>query len=434
MRFSISVLCFVSQVLGQLPAYTGPYGVGLIDVEVPGNGATFSNYTLKGTDQRAFYLETVLTSIYYPTAKDYANASQAPHPWLPRPLEVIAEGFAKAGGFGDPSVILAGLQVLGGNVTIPAQVDAPLSPDGGAFPVIVFSHGDTSLSTWYSIFCGELASRGNVVVAIQHRDGTSAGTVIRPKDGQERNLTYLRPEDVEPVPSELNLTMVKRTFRQGEVHEVVQMIEAINDGGGGGTYRSNSRNEGRDLANWKGRLDLTHLVASGHSFGATSTMDSLGGELTLVDSFTASIVFDPGKLSGPLNRNVSVPLLVADSLEWSLIPALLDGQNHFDLVKRIAEDSLQKTNGSWFMTNLGTAHVSVSDAPILAGDLITAFDSGAGNATIDPQVALQRYIDVSANFLQFLKDGSRNGILASEVTHPFFVNESGRDWVVHVAP
>jgi len=57
-------------------------------------------------------------------------------------------------------------------------VSEPLSPDGAGLPIVVFSHGMAGMRTSYSHYCGELASRGYVVAAIEHRDGSGPGSVV----------------------------------------------------------------------------------------------------------------------------------------------------------------------------------------------------------------------------------------------------------------
>lgn len=99
-----------------------------------------------------------------------------------------------------------GLWALVGGTKIPAHVDVPLhdgpiileTPDAltstmdtfAGFPVMVFSHGMASSRTQYTQYCGELASRGYVVAAIEHRDGSGPGTVIKNSSGGERTLLH----------------------------------------------------------------------------------------------------------------------------------------------------------------------------------------------------------------------------------------------------
>jgi platelet-activating factor acetylhydrolase len=146
-----------------------------------------------------FQLETVLFSIYYP-APDGAEATKPNRTWVPRPIDLVARGLStylnSNGSPTSPQLIGIGLQALAGNIQIPAAVDVPLTDTDGKLPVLVFSHGDATLRTWYSQYCGELASRGYVTVAIEHRDGSGPGTYVLREDGSRKNVTYITPEQL----------------------------------------------------------------------------------------------------------------------------------------------------------------------------------------------------------------------------------------------
>jgi platelet-activating factor acetylhydrolase len=58
-----------------------------------------------------------------------------------------------------------------------------------------------------------------------------------------------------------------------------------------------------------------------------------------------------------LNTNVSVPILIADSQGWSQTPTHFYGQDHFSVVKSIAETSQNRTGTAWFMTLRMLPHI-----------------------------------------------------------------------------
>lgn len=231
-------------------------------------------------------------------------------------------------------------------------------------------------------------------------------------------------------------------FRQAEVEETFSVLQSLNAGRGQQIYQNNSRNEGQYLSSFVNRLDLTALVMGGHSFGATLALQALSDSLIPAK---AGLAFDPGKSSGPLNSNFSQSVLIPDSESWSAEPSEFYGKQHFDVVKEIAQSALNRTGSSWFMTLLGTAHTSITDAPLLvASSLLGFFDPTSVNVTLgNPKTNIWQYVTVSIEFFDFLSNGTRSGILASGVTAPEFVainlNTSDAQglfdgWEIHVAP
>lgn len=75
-------------------------------------------------------------------------------------------------------------------------------------------------------------------------------------------------------------------LRLAEIEEAYEVIRRINDGEGAEIATKNLRRkyfksssthglEGVDWAAWKGRVQMDHVVAAGHSFGAATVVDML---------------------------------------------------------------------------------------------------------------------------------------------------------------
>ncbi len=189
--FSLLLPVSISQ---SLPSYSGPYGVGLVDIEVPvQNPRTITNTTFTSNGQPAWFLQTVFFSLYYPIAPG-TNSSAPPHPWIGDPVDCVAAGivlYANSSSLTDDLVSTA-LNSVAGSVNIPAQADTPLANGTSPFPVLLFSVGDISLRTWYSQYAGLLAANGVVTAVIEHRDGSLACSVVEEKGQPNRTVQYIQ--------------------------------------------------------------------------------------------------------------------------------------------------------------------------------------------------------------------------------------------------
>lgn len=457
-----------------LPPYNGTYGVGVIDVEVPvSKPQNLTDTTLKSNGQPAFevrhlpsshyprcssalQLQTVLFTLFYPISES-TKSSDPPHFWLTRPIDLVANGIvSQLSGDIDPALVIGGLESIAANLTIPAQPDVDLLSDG-KFPVIVFSHGDASLGTWYSMFNGEIASNGAVVAVMQHRDGSSPGTQVNMTGSPIRNVTAFSVDDVNPKMNDTEFRIRQRDMRQAELEAAVQVLQQINSGDGDQVYKNNSRGEGQSLSDWKGRLDFDHLFISGHSFGAASALQALDGAPSKAIPANAGVVYDPGEASGPLNSNVPVPIAIVNSEELDATPFnFSDGQSYFDLMKGIAEGSLKTTNESYFMTlgeclsghqstaanasAVGSIHVSITDLPLITTNIISFFDNYTTKTPLAPTTALSQLVNVTNEFIAQVVNGTRTGVIAEDATHAEYKTGLSNDtvqqdpWEIHVAP
>ena len=92
------------RMLRALPRYSGPYSVGIVDIEVPvEQPRVFSHITRK--KRHLLQLETVLFSIYYPAALGSSTGGPSSdrglwsrRPWLPKPRGEVAKGYGQFAG------------------------------------------------------------------------------------------------------------------------------------------------------------------------------------------------------------------------------------------------------------------------------------------------------------------------------------------------
>lgn len=492
-----ALLCFVRGVpllASPLPPYSGPYGVGAVDVEVAlDKPRRVSETVFRSSGEPAFEHRTTLFTVYYPVDRS-VRERRTRHDWFARPIGLTAAGYAKyahVNNFLVRPVFTFALWLVAGGITIPAKVDAPLlgtpatvkteeaewtedelprgelrkreeeEEDPERFPVMVFSHGDASSRRDYTHYIGELASRGYVVAAVEHRDGSCPGSLMRIKGEEDRQLLHFKEAELlsdPPMDTEKH-KQEQLAFRDAEILETISILRAINSGQGDEIFSRNSRAEGTHLRSWAGRLDLGNLTIGGHSFGATGALQALKHAPSAINPAIGGVILDPGKQSGPLNALIDVPLLIVHSNSWSKQHSVFYNRPHFDTVKDLALSVLRRIPGhsSWFLTSIGTSHPSVSDAPLIE-PLLLSWTTGA---SLNVKEALGEYVRVTDDFWHFLRTtrsvnssltdgevhrGEMRGILAEKVTHEQygewvskerkaeFPQSLAKLWQVHVSP
>jgi len=167
----------------EFPPYTGPYKVGSVDVEIP----TSQLESPGPSDGPCTDLPTVAFRIFYPARQE---STQKGVKWIPQPQREYVGAYARFLGAGSAfSQVFSVLPQLLYYISIPVHQNADiLEPPTKSkrWPVIMFSHGLGGSRNAYSHICGSLASHGVVVVAPDHRDGSSPISFVNtPEDKQK---------------------------------------------------------------------------------------------------------------------------------------------------------------------------------------------------------------------------------------------------------
>ncbi|KAK5197827.1 hypothetical protein LTR47_000051 [Exophiala xenobiotica] len=479
---------------GKLPKYSGPYQVGTIDLEVPAKEPrTFSHITRQKVHPIA--LETVLMTIYYPAHYDTVSELKTSRfgqkfrpTWLTRPRDQISRGYGRFASLPE-SLTEVFFFCTSWFTKLPAYKNARLAdhwplqntastdhrkherrvgeppedgPNKPKFPLVIFSHGLGGTRTAYSTLCGELASHGFVVVALEHRDGSGPRTLINhPPEGpasrecvekrgniehfklnQNRSydiVDFIFPKDdkYDTTPGhevDKDLRRAQVDLRLAEIHEAYQVMQEICAGRGDAVAARNLRVkgaigsskaglEGIDWSCWKDRFHTQGVTIVGHSFGGTTTV-SLLRQMNKFNYITQGIVYDIWGMAvlpppdDPQYR-LHVPLLGINS------EAFMYWRENFDVARSVIQEALDEHQPAWLMTVRGTVHISQSDFCILYPHIASV----VLKMTINPVRAIDLNIDASLEFLSrtmpeqikhnqpFMRTLSPNKLLDLEVMH-----------------
>ncbi|KAL1918031.1 uncharacterized protein VTP21DRAFT_3297 [Calcarisporiella thermophila] len=356
-----------------IPEFTGPFRVGCHDIELVYKGGMSEGHPEEGSkvagEKLSKGLEGLLVRLYYPAEPQNNHLTS----WLPTPMNLYGQGygdFAKIPKWISTPVFVWSLMYT----KIPAFLNAPLASDKNRFPVVVFSHGIGCNRSTYSYICGQLASAGCVVCAVEHRDGSASFSHVKRK----QPLEYVHP--VDPSAMEFRREQVKH--RLEEVNACWELVKKLEDG----HLVENIFEERIDLGQFKGRLDLENAVMAGHSFGGCTTIEVLKNPDA---PFKVGITLDPWMEPFLGTPTVTRPLIVINSegfTKWLL---------NFRLVEAMMKNA---PKNSRLFTILGSGHQNHSDIPALFPTLSRRFTKSTG--PMDPALALELNARLIFEFLR----------------------------------
>lgn len=440
-----------------------------MEIEVPADDPRVISHHITRKKKHVLQLETVLMTIYYPASLESHHLPKSERLsrqlWFGRPRYSMAQGYGKFAGL--PTAVVAPVFLPSIFTKLPAYRNAgiarhwasetnyksqgakakttegekpPHTADFPCFPVIMFSHGLGGSRTMYSSLCGEFASYGFVVCAVEHRDGSAPRTFVQhAKTGygsrEEREtrgdvdhwhsetshgydiVDYMFPQD-NPLDSGPNnpkgvdteLREAQVDLRMAELEEAYRVMRTIASGDGEKITEQNLRRkgfkgassfglEGVDWKSWQGRIKLDHVTACGHSFGAATTVEMLRRR-DQFPYFTQGIIYDiwgagtRPPIDDDPNHRIRVPLLAINSEAFTYWPT------NFEKVDGMVKEA-QAGDGSdaapaWLMTVRGTVHISQSDFPLLYPHLCSLFLK----AVASPRRALDINVNASLEFFK----------------------------------
>lgn len=360
-----------------LKSLTGRFAVGFVDVEWEDTEGLFyggeEEIKLLGHE-----MPFVLARIYYPTA---LREQDEPHTqtietqntqtqdygtWLPSSHYFPGYGYFLR----LPALVSSGIgRLLAANVRIHAKEARPLVSvqDFDAkerLPVVIFSHGLAGIRTTYSTICCEMASRGLIVVALEHRDGSASMTI------DQKGTVY----PYRAGPSGLNLPMVDYNYRAAQLRHRVRefisttkFIESIDQAGDFSSLLFQTP----ILKQFKGRILLDRIILMGHSFGGSTCLAAAQE----IPSVSCCIVWDPWMFPLPqpslqiVRTDIHNLLVVNEKFSWAENDAAI--QKFLDAFRH-TEKSFAKVK------MLGCGHMDQSDlASIIPTKIIQILRPGS---------------------------------------------------------
>lgn len=263
------------------PDYNGLYDVGTVDVEIPASDLPAPSDAPE--DAQA----TVAFRMFYPCVKPTSSEVDRPVHWIPQPQKPTLAALLKFLTLRETTakVLSYGLHQLYW-IKLPAHRNAKLlePPTSNAkWPVAFFSHGLAGSRNAYSQICGDLASNGVVVIALDHRDGSSPVQYVRATATTEAKTVDPVKIPHSPITDEVYAGRDKQL--RIRLWEISMAYEALTKIDAGHRIENLDMNTSRDrtervevLYQFNDMLDIQRpgkVTWAGHSFGAATSVQLL---------------------------------------------------------------------------------------------------------------------------------------------------------------
>lgn len=306
----LSLLCFgVAGTAWVLPPMHVAAGSGDYRVGVDSKVWVDDSRDARGGDTQG-ERRSLPATIWYPT-----DGSGEPAPYLPQREHAAELTAALADQYGLPAIMFDSLERARGEALWQGH------PAAGRFPVVIASPGLGSTRWFFTSWAHELASRGVIVIAVDHpydaastelSDGTVAFSELR-ATGDDATDQAVADEGAR--------------VRAADIRAVIDRIEIE-----------------PDAASVLRSADLDHIIVAGHSMGGAAAI-----EAARLDSRITGVIDIDGMPRSPEGTVLGVPLLVVvagdaganpryDAAVHELLAGddsarvTLDGVTHFGLI------------------------------------------------------------------------------------------------------
>ncbi len=277
MAFSVSLPAIIPII--KMPNLNGPYTIG----------STIHHWVDKSrmewfTNEDPNDMRQIMVQFWYP-AERTKKAKRTPYV---DNINVRTESIGIAGGF--PGFLVRHIELTKTNSYLDLEVDSDPAP----FPIIIYSHGITSMRYLHTSFAEKLANHGYAVIGLDH--SYDANITIFP-DGSIADYR----SDITGHPDSITIRKKQINTRANDIRFIINQLERIQSG------------EIKHVLN--GYLDLSRIGVAGHSFGgATSTLVSF-----LDDRITASMALDSWMNPVPIEvieKGLAQPFLHIGRPHW----------------------------------------------------------------------------------------------------------------------
>uniref|UniRef100_K7FRJ0 Platelet-activating factor acetylhydrolase n=1 Tax=Pelodiscus sinensis TaxID=13735 RepID=K7FRJ0_PELSI len=280
------------------------------------------------------------------------------------------------------------LSVTFGSHRVPVSWNGPLKSRGSGYPLIIFSHGLGAFRTVYSAVCVEMASRGLLVMALEHRAQSACATdFCKAEAGESDSLEAALQEEWIPfrrVQEGQKEFHVRNPQVRQRANECVRGLRLMQDIASGKAV-TNVLHRGFDLSALKESVDLTRVAVMGHSFGGATAILALAKE----DCFKCAVALDAWMfpLENALYSKVAKPVLFINTETFQTAESIAK-------MKRLRS----RNNHTKIITILGSVHQSQTDFTFLAGNLLNRVFQTRG--ALDPYMGLDVTCRAALAFLQ----------------------------------